>query len=46
MYSTDHDSKHASETENTTELQHMQNPNPVDRNNKICFINQKNGNPE
>jgi hypothetical protein len=31
MYSTDHDSKHASEMENTIELQHMEKPKPTDR---------------
>jgi hypothetical protein len=34
MYSTDHDSKQASETENTTELQHMEKPKPTDRQNQ------------
>jgi hypothetical protein len=46
MYSTDHDSKHASEMDNTTELQHMQTPNPIDTKNQKCFINQYYGNPE
>jgi hypothetical protein len=31
MYSTDHESKHASDIENTTELQHMEKPNPTNR---------------
>jgi hypothetical protein len=34
MYSTDHDSKQASEMENTIELQHMEKPSPINRHSE------------